>query len=154
LPSRHKRAVVSSDELASQPDLGQNPEQEVLLQEGQQLADRVAGALRQALTEMPGEDRLLLRLHFQAQWSVAVMARSLALDQPSLYRRRDRLLASLRDSLRARGITMAEALAALESASMPTVFEPGPLPVLEKPAGRVRLIGRGEDGAVQPREAE
>ena len=61
--------------------------------------DRCQRGLEAALRELDPEDRLLIRLRFEDGVSVADMARELGLDQKSLYRRLERLLADLRNVL-------------------------------------------------------
>jgi RNA polymerase sigma factor for flagellar operon FliA len=53
-------------------------------------------ALKEALEQLPDDDRLIIRLHYFESMSVAEIARALALPQKPLYRRLDRLLATLR----------------------------------------------------------
>ena len=66
---------------------------------------RTWDALATAIRGYSTEDRLVLRMRFWDELSVADIARALSLDQKSLYRRIDRLLADLRRQLLATGIT-------------------------------------------------
>lgn len=62
-------------------------------------------ALSRTLEHLPTEDRLILRLRFWEDMSVADVARALALPQKPLYRRLEQVLAQLRRELEAAGIS-------------------------------------------------
>jgi RNA polymerase sigma factor for flagellar operon FliA len=68
-------------------------------------ATRCQSAIEHALEELPADDRILLRLRFVDDVSVADIARSFRLDQKRLYRRIDSLLGDLRRSLEAAGLS-------------------------------------------------
>ena len=72
------------------------------------LAKRVQIALDHARQALEAEDRLILRMRFEDAVPVADIARALHLDQKRLYRRIERLLAELGESLEAEGISRAE----------------------------------------------
>jgi RNA polymerase sigma factor for flagellar operon FliA len=59
--------------------------------------------LRAALAELPSEDRVIMRMRFWDDVSVADIARTLGLEQKPLYRRIDAIEAQLRALLTARG---------------------------------------------------
>ena len=61
--------------------------------------------LSDALERLPPEDRVILRLRFWEDMSVADIARGLHLEQKPLYRRVERSLTQLRKQLEAAGIT-------------------------------------------------
>jgi RNA polymerase sigma factor for flagellar operon FliA len=71
----------------------------------QQEADRARRTLDRIMSELPVEDRLILRMHFWEGMSVADIARGLQLEQKPLYRRLERLLAALRQRLTQAGLT-------------------------------------------------
>ena len=60
--------------------------------------------IRRTVAGLPARDRLFLRLHVESGLSVAQVARSLGLEQKSLYRRKEDLLKRLRVDLEADGI--------------------------------------------------
>ena len=62
-------------------------------------------ALRQAMQQMPVEDSLIIRLHFDEGMSLAEIARALSMPQKPLYRRLERLLGRLRTQLEAAGFS-------------------------------------------------
>lgn len=65
-------------------------------------------SLEEALQRLTLEDRVILRLRFWEDTSVADIARGLGLDQKKLYRRLERLLSDLRHSLTAAGLNPAQ----------------------------------------------
>jgi hypothetical protein len=68
------------------------------------LAEVAGQALRDLLAELPAEDRMLLRLRFGSEMSIADVSRMMRLPQRPLYRRLDWLLARLRNALAGAGI--------------------------------------------------
>jgi RNA polymerase sigma factor (sigma-70 family) len=64
-------------------------------------------AVRVAMAMMTAEDRVILRLRFTANASIAQIARSLNLEQRPLYRRIESLLAAIRRALEAAGVDAA-----------------------------------------------
>ncbi len=67
--------------------------------EGAATSDRVQALLEEVIEALPPQERLVLRLRFEDDVSIADIARMLKLDQKQLYRRIDSLLASFRKSL-------------------------------------------------------
>ncbi len=66
-------------------------------------------AVRLAMAQFTAEDRLILRLRFSANASIASIARALGLEQRPLYRRIEALLERLRVVLEAAGVDAASA---------------------------------------------
>ena len=62
-------------------------------------------ALDRIMSDLPPEDRLILRMHFWEDMRIADIARGLHIDQKPLYRRLERLLALLRERLTQAGVT-------------------------------------------------
>jgi RNA polymerase sigma factor (sigma-70 family) len=77
---------------------------------------RTTKALDEALSALPVEDRIVLKMRFWEQMSVAEIARGLGLDQKPLYRRLERLLADLRARLTRAGVTIDELRALMNEA--------------------------------------
>ena len=71
------------------------------------LSRSASDVVRAALDDFSEEDRLLLRLHYGAEMTLAEVARVLDIPQKPLYRRIGRCLAVLRENLESAGITAA-----------------------------------------------
>jgi RNA polymerase sigma factor (sigma-70 family) len=69
---------------------------------------RCQEAIWRALEAMPADDRVLLRLHFEDEVSIADIARIRKVDQKRLYRKMQALLGSLREVLEGAGLTWTE----------------------------------------------
>jgi RNA polymerase sigma factor for flagellar operon FliA len=76
--------------------------------EHEQERRRIWDLLRETILGFETEDRLILRMRFWDEMSIAEVARALSLDQKPLYRRVDRLLVDLRRRLLAAGVTADE----------------------------------------------
>jgi RNA polymerase sigma factor for flagellar operon FliA len=79
-----------------------------LLSEREIAARRASAVLRRELDRLPAEDRLIMKLRFIDAMKVSTMARMLQADQKQLYRRIDRLVSTLRQSLISAGVAMAD----------------------------------------------
>jgi RNA polymerase sigma factor for flagellar operon FliA len=75
--------------------------------------ERAELALRKALGMLPPEDRLILRMRFWDDCSVADIARALGVEQKPLYRRLEAIQARLRSALEESGFGAEEASALL-----------------------------------------
>lgn len=78
-------------------------------------ASRCQSVLTQALRELPPDDRLILRMRFEDDVSVAAISRALSLDQKQLYRRMEYILAKVRAMLEKDGIEWPEVAQMLEN---------------------------------------
>jgi RNA polymerase sigma factor (sigma-70 family) len=72
--------------------------------ERQRLSAEASRAIRQAMEEMPPEDRTILHFHYGASMTLADISRALRLPQRPLYRRIERLHDTLRKALIRSGI--------------------------------------------------
>jgi RNA polymerase sigma factor for flagellar operon FliA len=79
-------------------------ERRVLEEEWRTTRDTLGQCLARALSHLTPEDQLILKLRFQDGMSVADVARTLSLQQKSLYRRIDNCLARMRALLSADGV--------------------------------------------------
>ena len=89
-------------------------DERVLHDEAERERKSVDHALSHALERLPPEDRLIVRMRFWENMSVANIARGLGLPQKPLYRRIEHALTELRKSLEASGISWAEVESVLE----------------------------------------
>jgi RNA polymerase sigma factor for flagellar operon FliA len=87
-----------------------------------QRSSRANAAVRSAMASMTAEDRVILRLRFTANASVASIARSLRVEQRPLYRRIEALLAQLRRALETAGVDASSAAALIGTAGEPLDF--------------------------------
>lgn len=90
----------------------------LMLNEHQSSVDQIGSALREALSTLDEEDRLLVTLRFLDGHTVAQIARALCLEQKPLYRRIDRLMVTLRRTLEAEGVTAESASEVLSRADL------------------------------------
>jgi RNA polymerase sigma factor (sigma-70 family) len=104
LPSRHLRARAVELDLADDVVSPSGIQETALERDRTDLAARIAAIVHEALDAYDEDDRLLLRLRFQSDISIADIARMLAVEQKPLYRRLQRLLADLRARLRRQNI--------------------------------------------------
>lgn len=106
-----KARPVEVDLEAAEPELPagtDTTEQEVFARDRRTIARTIAAEMRAAMSDLPAEDRTILRLHFDAGLSLADVARSMHLGQRSLYRRVDRICRVLRERLLAAGVSDAD----------------------------------------------
>jgi len=104
LPPRATRRLL--DETALE-DLGVSAsvvEAPTIAREVESRAREIRALFAGALSELSGEDRLVLRMRFHDDFTVPEIARALHLEEKALYRRIDRILGLLRIKLTARGI--------------------------------------------------
>src|SRR5262245_20229035 len=102
LPHRSRKKHVSTEEWQ---EFGLQPTADSTMasDERRALLGVLRQALRDALLELPAQDRLIFKLVFDDGFSIAQVAVALKLDQKLLYRRRDRMLAILRARLEGAG---------------------------------------------------
>ena len=106
LPARLPlRPVESAPELLTEHPAPATAEDRVLGEEAERERRTINEALSHALGRLPPEDRLIVRMRFTENMSVANIARGLAIPQKPLYRRIERALGDLRRSLEAAGVS-------------------------------------------------
>jgi RNA polymerase sigma factor (sigma-70 family) len=76
--------------------------------------DEVETALRGVLSRRNPQERLILKLRFEDGFRIVKIATLLGLDQKSLYRQLDRIVAELRTALEAAGVDRARVTAFLD----------------------------------------
>jgi RNA polymerase sigma factor (sigma-70 family) len=139
-PIRHGRVFVSEDELATVAAPGARVDSLADTAAGALVARQSIAVLRTAIGSLPPEDRLILRMRFEQNATIAEIARALQLEQKPLYRRVERLLAGLRTALEQAGVTAEAAAEALESHGF-DALEPSAAPWTETDA-EVRPLPR------------
>jgi RNA polymerase sigma factor (sigma-70 family) len=106
LPARgpKRRAVLPEDvesELSVSPD---SVESEAAQDQRERLRQRTSAAMREALAQLDREERILIRLHFYGELTLADIARNLGKPQKPLYRQLEQARAKLRRHLLAAGL--------------------------------------------------
>jgi len=99
LPSRVKPRLESEEQLEQLVSECLTPDRILEQKERQEASDRLVRRLANALDELEPEDRSIIRLRFYDGLKIVTIADSLGLERKPLYRRIERLLARLRDSL-------------------------------------------------------
>ena len=102
------RQFVTEVEAANVPSGALLQEDNVLRGEQEFFAKRVQAALDRVRQTLPPEDGLILKMRFEDAVPVVNIARALHLNQKRLYRRLDKLFATLRKGLEAEGISREE----------------------------------------------
>ena len=104
LPARtNRRAMMEGGEDLSALPAGDLASPEVQL-EGKDTATRAQGLINEVMESLDPQDRIVLRMRFEDDISVADISRTLHLDQKRLYRRIEEMLAGFRKSLEERGL--------------------------------------------------
>lgn len=99
------RPVVVGDESLATAEAEGAADVLVVTDETEQQRRRAWRALDDSLAAFPPDDRLVLRMKFWDEMSVADIARALSIEQKALYRRIDRLLVELKRRLTVAGVT-------------------------------------------------
>ena len=107
LEQRTGRPVEQPDEHLERFGVEPRVAEPVENRENADLARRAADAVREVLDGLDATDRFLLR-SFTDGLRVSEAARMLGEEQKPLYRRRERLLATLRHQIEARGLTASD----------------------------------------------
>lgn len=115
LPDRPRLRLEPLGALANAIDCGPLPDAIVELQDAGSETARVRAALRAAVGALPAQDRLILKLRYVDGLMIVDIAQILRLDVRPLYRRIERLLASLREQLGEQGVDRAAARHVIEA---------------------------------------
>jgi RNA polymerase sigma factor (sigma-70 family) len=107
LPLRPRRRIESLDNLELAADR-LDAEEKVAEGELEIVESRTEEALAEALGDLDGEDRLLLKMRYEDGFSVAEISKLLHIRQRALYSRFDRCLRRLRYALEGRGVRLDE----------------------------------------------
>jgi RNA polymerase sigma factor for flagellar operon FliA len=114
-PQRLNRNVVPEETLDQYPASSGQADAPLRQREAGAVARGAAATLAAAMASLGAQDRLILHMRFEDNFSVGGIARALHLEQKPLYRRIERLLADLRAALEASGLTAASAREVLEA---------------------------------------
>lgn len=104
-PPVRSRHFVDTSDLDQHEQPGADADALVVADERRAMAERVEGALADALAGLDPGERLILRLFFTEGMSRADIARTLRLEQARLYPRFNAILTRLRAALAARDVT-------------------------------------------------
>ncbi|HEY2324903.1 MAG TPA: sigma-70 family RNA polymerase sigma factor [Thermoanaerobaculia bacterium] len=101
-----------------------------------QRSSQANAAVQSAMASMTAEDRVILRLRFTCNASIAAISRSLGIEQRPLYRRIEALLAALRRALEQAGVDASSAASLIGAAGEPLDFGFGGKNGESHPSGR------------------
>lgn len=104
-PVRHKRMFVDDSAVEMMAAPAADAEMLALTTEGATAARHASTALTDALRALPPQDHLILRMRFKDNCQIADIAKALHLEAKPLYRRIEKLLATLRATLEQAGLT-------------------------------------------------
>lgn len=104
-PVRHRRVMVDDSAMEVMAACEISAEERAVGAELSSTAARASTALGRSLKSLPPQDQLILRMRFHDNVPIADIAKALHLEAKPLYRRIDKLLATLRTSLEATGLT-------------------------------------------------
>jgi RNA polymerase sigma factor (sigma-70 family) len=103
LPKRSRRRFVSEEVLNTGP--GVPFEDPIATEQNRHVKARIGKALHDAVGQLPVEERRLVILRYGRGCSVQLLAQQMGVDAKPLYRRFERTLRSLRQSLIEAGVT-------------------------------------------------
>jgi RNA polymerase sigma factor (sigma-70 family) len=102
LPGRTRRRLVADEALANLP--GPEFVDPIAERDRTRAASITMRLLARAVDSLPSEDRLLIRLRYAGAHSVVAISRMLQADPKKVYRRLNRTLRTLRQSISAAGV--------------------------------------------------
>lgn len=146
-PVRPGRSFTGEDALATlaSPDGGADAALDQA--EAASAAARAQAALARALTSLPPQDRLIIKMRFDDDFGVAEIAKVLKLEAKPLYRRIERVLGELRRALEASGLS----LEAVKDVIASRGFDVGEQADGREARGEVRPFDRGRSPAERER---
>jgi RNA polymerase sigma factor (sigma-70 family) len=104
---RRQSSVERTEEMR-EPASEASAEDELLRGEREAAARRAGAVLSRELDRLAPEDRLIMKLKYIDAMKVSTIARMLHADQKQLYRRIERVVATLREALLAAGVAMSD----------------------------------------------
>lgn len=135
-PRTNRRAMAEGvDDIGTVP-AGELASPEAQL-EGANTSARAQGLIDDVMAALDPQDRIVLRMRFEDDISVADIARTLRLDQKRLYRRIEELLAGFRRSLGDRGLGWPEVVRMIERGQCHLCLSPlAPEKAADRPSER------------------
>lgn len=107
-PRRYKRSFVNDGAVEAIAAPAGSAEDRAMEAEAVLAARRATETLAAAVRGLAAQDRVMLRMRFEDNSSISDIARALRLEAKPLYRHMEKLLAGLRRSLEAAGLTAAD----------------------------------------------
>jgi RNA polymerase sigma factor for flagellar operon FliA len=104
LPPKAPRRFEGEEGLEDIADENEHADVRVEERERAETMKRAHTALARAIADLDGEDRLIVKMRFEDGFTVALIARQLAIRQRLLYSRIEKLLKTLRERLEAAGV--------------------------------------------------
>jgi RNA polymerase sigma factor for flagellar operon FliA len=108
IPPRAPAREVELDSAVESPQAAESAEAVIRNVDGSLVAATVERAVAEAIATLPHEDRVIVKMRFWDDFSVADIARALGLNQKPLYRRLETIQTTLAAALAARGISRAQ----------------------------------------------
>lgn len=111
LPTRNPRPLAVSDDVATEAvavAVDSDADDRVTSRDRERTARSTAEIIDSVSGTLGAEDRQILQLRFQKSMKVPEIARTLHLDQKKLYKRLDKLYATLRRALESGGVSRAD----------------------------------------------
>jgi RNA polymerase sigma factor (sigma-70 family) len=146
-PRRWGRHFVSDEAIQDHPAVDTRTDAPLDEREAADAARSAVAALAASVAALPAQDRLILRMRFHDDFSVADIARALHLDQKLLYRRVEKLLGDLRAALEGMGMTKSAAAEILEQGGFDRLFD-------DQPRGRGHDESGSSDRGGSPPESQ
>lgn len=103
LPHRSPRGIEGEETLEEMSGRDPDPEEQMLQRERCARGARLFAAFKQALAELPADEALLLRMRYEARFTIAQIARWLKIEERPLYRRMEAILRKLKKKLTEQG---------------------------------------------------
>ena len=104
LPERHGRPRAVDSAMVEELVAAEVAEDRVVSAAIRDDSARASQAVREALEQLPMDERMMVRFRFQSNLTVSEIARVMGVEQRPLYRQLERVLRKLRDALTRAGI--------------------------------------------------
>jgi RNA polymerase sigma factor for flagellar operon FliA len=118
LPERKSRPREVNLAEGDETSAGATAEPDLTRGDRTRFARRLSDAVRKSMSRFSAEDQAIIRMHFDADMTVAEIARALNVSQKPIYRRLQRRLDDIRKSLKVAGIDAPTALEVVSDAGI------------------------------------